>query len=104
MAAWVAAFQHVPPAVLPPCPHTACACSSLACNSPVAASACDVPMQCGADGRDIMQLHVEAVMTRTPKTVGSQEMAVDAMQASAAGASRVELLQAAGSSCAAPYT
>ena len=29
-----------------------------------------------------MQLSVADVMTRTPKTIGSQEMAVDAMQAS----------------------
>ncbi|PRW39284.1 putative arabinose 5-phosphate isomerase [Chlorella sorokiniana] len=36
--------------------------------------------QCGADGRDIMQLRVAEVMTRTPKTICSQEMAVDAMQ------------------------
>lgn len=29
-----------------------------------------------------MQLRVANVMTRTPKTIGSHEMAVDAMQAS----------------------
>lgn len=36
--------------------------------------------QCGEQGRDVMALRVDEVMSKDPKTCRSCEMAVDAMQ------------------------
>ncbi|PSC71870.1 putative arabinose 5-phosphate isomerase [Micractinium conductrix] len=41
--------------------------------------------QCGSQGCDVMVLRADEAMTRHPKTCGSEDMAIDAMQAMEAG-------------------
>lgn len=56
--------------------------SPVAVASPAPAPpACSALLQCGSQGCDVMVLRADEAMTRHPKTCGSEDMAIDAMQA-----------------------